>query len=332
MSEMNTQEPPEVPTVPATDHELEIERASAPVLEVLYSGTQGQTEAATRIRAIHAEKAFLYLENLVKLAVDNPWLSPDVGMIPINKIVDEHGGHLKSTVADPRFQEAVSELVQQEDIRFLDGDGNPSVTSREILSFVRASVAVEAEALAQERAASVASGAIKAAELGQLMHFGVEGHSREDNARRLEAAQAVQAVLMRDGWDMPTAEPFSLTSVIKHGGNLSEVVNDPGLYEDLRDNLNLPFVVPETAEEESIDCLDHGTNQDYFDSVVASLKLKEQYGTDKSFQKAMQAATFASTQQQFPVAHASAGKGKTTTTNPRKTPVQHQRQQPGLAR
>lgn len=186
---------------------------------------------------------------------------------------------------------------------------------------------------ARARASAVDSGAVKAAELGKQMHFGVEGHSREDNARRLEAAQAINAALMRDGLDEPT-EPFALTSVIEHGGNLSEVVHDPGLLEDLRDNLNLPLVQAETGEQKSIDSLDLGTNRDYFDSVVSSLQLKEQYGTDTVLQKAMQVASFASSQQQFPVAHAAAGKGKTDSTNRSRSnaPVQRRGQQPGLAR
>ena len=194
-----------------------------------------------------------------------------------------------------------------------------------------ATAAVEAGTPAHDRAAAVASGAVKAAELGQVMHFGVEGHSKEDNVRRLKAAQAVQADLMRDGLDEPT-EPFSLTSVIKHGGNLSEVVHDPGMYQDLRENLNLPFVPSDAANEPSVDYLEHGTNQDYFDSVVASLKLKEQYGTDKVLQKAMEAASFESSQQQFPVVHAAAGEGKTANTPRSKAPAQRQHQQPGLAR
>lgn len=184
---------------------------------------------------------------------------------------------------------------------------------------------------ARDRAAAVARGVAKAAELGQQMRFGVEGHTRADNARRLGAAQAIDAVLMRDGLDEPT-EPFALTSVIEHGGNLSAVVNDPGLYQDLRDNLNLPFVQAETWEDKSIDYLDHANNRDYFDSVVSSLQLKEQYGTDTVLQKAMEAASFASSQQQFPVAHAAAGKGKTGTRTRNNAPEQRQRQQPGLAR
>ena len=187
------------------------------------------------------------------------------------------------------------------------------------------------DAHAQTRASALASGAAKAAELGKEMHFGVEGHSKEDNARRLENAQTIHAGLVRDSLD-GQIPPFPLLSVIKHAGNLSEVVYDPALPQDLLNSVDSPFVGTEKAGEQAGDHLSHGSNGVYFESIGTSLKLKEQYGTDKSFQKAMQAATFASSQQKFPVVHAAAGEGKTTKTSPTKTPVQRQRQQPGLAR
>lgn len=193
--------------------------------------------------------------------------------------------------------------------------------------------AVEDDGLAGARArvAAVARGAKKAAELGQEMHFGVEGHSKADNALRLESAQAVEAGLVRDGHD-GRAVAFPLASVIKHGGNLSEVVHDPGMQQDLRDTLNLPLEPAAAADQPSTKYSEQGTDRDYLDSVVASLKLKEQYGTDKFLLKAKEAASFASSQQQFPAAHAAAGKGKAATTTRSNAPEQRQRLQPGLAR
>ncbi|MDO5752460.1 hypothetical protein [Arthrobacter sp.] len=302
------------------------------MLEALYSEVQGQTKEANRLRTVQAEKAHLDFKKLEERSETYPWVSPDEYTIKIHRLVYEHEGDLKATVADPRYREAILELVQREDIGVFDEEGHPTVSMAEILSFVHTRVSIEAEALAQERAASVARGAVKAADLGKEMHFGVEGHSKADNARRLENAQTVHADLVRDGLD-EQIPPFPLLSVIKHAGNLSEVVYDPALPQDLLNSVELLFaVVVEGVGEQPLNSLEQGTNQDYFDSVVASLKLKEQYGTDKSFQKAMQAASFASTQQQFPAAHAAAGKGKTDTRARSNAPVQHQRQQPGLAR
>ena len=132
------------------------------------------------------------------------------------------------------------------------------------------------------------------------MHFGVEGYSNEDNELRLEFAQAIKAVMWRDTSDS-FVEPFPLTSVIQHGGNLSTVVNDPSLYDDLRKTL--AFSYPQW---------DKGKNQDFFDAIATHLRSTEQYGTDKVLQKAIQAALFVSSQQQFPVAHAASSQGRTT--------------------
>ena len=184
---------------------------------------------------------------------------------------------------------------------------------------------------ARARAAAVASGAATAAELGKEMHFGVEGHSTADNARRLENAQTLHAGLVRDGHG-EQIPPFPLLSVIKHAGNLSEVVYDPSLTQDLLNSVDAPLVETERGGEQAGDHLSDGSEGVYFESIASSLKLKEQYGTDKSFQKAMQAASFASTHQKFPVVHAAAGKGTTEKTSPTKAPAPRQRQQPGLAR
>ncbi|WP_343320549.1 hypothetical protein AAFM46_16810 (plasmid) [Arthrobacter sp. TMP15] len=309
-----------------TIEEEEIEDAAKFILHAMGSNLEESNQVANVRRAVEAEK-------MVERCLDPNSTLPTAAtsLLPIHRLVVSHRGNPQEVIADPQLEQALDAMLQNQQFGLSDGDGNPLITAREVVSFMRGTLAGQAELLAQDRVTAVASGAAKAAELGKEMHFGVEGHSKEDNARRLEAAQAVQAVLMRDGLDDPT-EPFALTSVIEHGGNLSEVVNDPGLYEDLRENLNLPFVQAATVEEKSIDYLDRGTNQDYFDSVVSSLKLKEQYGTDKVLQKAMQAASFASSQHQFPVAHVAAGKGKTATTTRGSAPEQRQRQQPGLAR
>lgn len=187
-------------------------------------------------------------------------------------------------------------------------------------------------ASAEARTATVASGAAKAAELGKEMHLGVEGHSKADNARRLEAAQAVHAALVHDGLDKQ-ATSFPLMSVIKHRGNISELVNDPGMEQDLRDSLDLPSeAAAKGIGEQTLNHRAQGNGREYFDSVVSSLKLKEQYGTDKVLQKAMQAASFAASQQQYPVTHTAAAKNKTTMTSLAKAPKQIRHQQTGLAR
>lgn len=140
------------------------------------------------------------------------------------------------------------------------------------------------DARVQARTAAIASGAAKAAELGKEMHLGVEGHSKADNARRLEAAQAVHAALVHDGLDEQTT-PFPLMSVIKHRGNISELVNDPGMEQDLRDSLDLPSeAAAKGIGEQTFNHRAQGNGREYFNSVVSSLKLKEQYGTDKVLQ------------------------------------------------
>ena len=335
MSEMNTQEPhqahtllpttasdgsPQHPSLDegakeASEHDSQIQQASADILWELSIHT-GQTEAENRLRSLGAQKIVLHTEKLMKLAaeeklrqspIDRMLPPPDHRTLPLHQLVAEHDGELTSTVADPRFDEAASTVLQRENFRLFDEDDNPIVTDDEIMSFVRAQVSGQAEALARSRDSARAFGAAKAAEFTQVMRFGVEGNSQDDNARRLQAAQAVQAVVLRDGWDASTREPFALTSVIKHGGNLSEVVNDPGLHEDVCDHMYIRAVEPDVDVY-----LAQGVNREYFDSVIASLKLKEQYGTDNSLQKATEAASFAASQQRFPISHAASGEGRTT--------------------